>query len=148
MGGHSIILVLALEITANAALASVPSSESVEINIDSRSGVSGRCRMYRATARVLKRAKRVDNDDGEYQGGTSIDMDQAVTLTISSKYLANFSKSTSLSRQVQLVMSTDVPLLVSQRASSIFTHIHSRTGRIRVYLHRTKYRRRLSRRLG
>ena len=41
-------------------------------------------------------------------------MNQAVTLTFSLKYLVNFSKSTSLSRQVQLMMSTDVPLLVSQ----------------------------------
>ena len=40
-------------------------------------------------------------------------MNQAVSLTFSLKYLVNFSKSTSLSRQVQLMMSADVPLLVS-----------------------------------
>jgi proliferating cell nuclear antigen len=41
-------------------------------------------------------------------------MNQAVSLTFSLKYLVNFSKSTSLSRSVQLMMSADVPLLVSQ----------------------------------
>ena len=42
-------------------------------------------------------------------------MNQAVSLTFSLKYLVNFSKSTSLSRRVQLMMSADVPLLVSQQ---------------------------------
>ena len=40
-------------------------------------------------------------------------MNQAVTLTFSLKYLVNFSKSSSLSKKVQLMMSNDVPLLVS-----------------------------------
>lgn len=39
-------------------------------------------------------------------------MNQAVTLTFSLKYLVNFSKSSSLSKKVQLMMSNDVPLLV------------------------------------
>jgi len=47
-------------------------------------------------------------------------MNQAVSLTFSLKYLVNFSKSTSLSRQVQLMMSADVPLLVSSCHSSPF----------------------------
>lgn len=66
------------------------------------------------SSKPSKRAKRSDDDDDEYEGGVSIDMNQAVTLTFSLKYLVNFSKSTSLSRQVQLMMSADVPLLVSQ----------------------------------
>lgn len=40
-------------------------------------------------------------------------MNQHVSLTFSLKYLVNFSKSTSLSDTVQLMMSNDVPLLVS-----------------------------------
>jgi proliferating cell nuclear antigen len=40
-------------------------------------------------------------------------MNQHVTLTFSLKYLVNFAKSSSLSEDVQLMMSNDVPLLVS-----------------------------------
>ena len=40
-------------------------------------------------------------------------MNQHVSLTFSLKYLVNFSKSASLSSKVQLMMSNDVPLLVS-----------------------------------
>ena len=40
-------------------------------------------------------------------------MNQHVSLTFSLKYLVNFSKSSSLSSTVQLMMSNDVPLLVS-----------------------------------
>lgn len=40
-------------------------------------------------------------------------MNQHVTLTFSLKYLVNFAKSSSLSDDVQLMMSNDVPLLVS-----------------------------------
>jgi proliferating cell nuclear antigen len=40
-------------------------------------------------------------------------MNQHVSLTFSLKYLVNFSKSQSLSPRVQLMMSNDVPLLVS-----------------------------------
>lgn len=39
-------------------------------------------------------------------------MNQHVTLTFSLKYLLNFSKSTTLSKKVVLMMSNDVPLLV------------------------------------
>lgn len=41
-------------------------------------------------------------------------MNQHVNLTFSLKYLVNFSKSASLSNVVQLMMSNEVPLLVSQ----------------------------------
>lgn len=40
-------------------------------------------------------------------------MNQHVSLTFSLKYLVNFSKSASLTNRVQLMMSNDVPLLVS-----------------------------------
>ena len=40
-------------------------------------------------------------------------MNQHVSLTFSLKYLVNFSKSASLASKVQLMMSNDVPLLVS-----------------------------------
>jgi hypothetical protein len=40
-------------------------------------------------------------------------MNQHVNLTFSLKYLVNFSKSAALSDVVQLMMSNDVPLLVS-----------------------------------
>jgi len=52
-------------------------------------------------------------------------MNQAVSLTFSLKYLVNFSKSTSLSRSVQLMMSADVPLLVAYQFSQ---------GKIHYYL--------------
>lgn len=42
-----------------------------------------------------------------------IEMNQHVSLTFSLKYLVNFSKSSSVSDTVQVMMSNDVPLLVS-----------------------------------
>ncbi len=53
-----------------------------------------------------------DDEDDDFEG-VRIEMNQAVTLTFSLKYLVNFSKSSSLSKKVQLMMSNDVPLLVS-----------------------------------
>jgi len=44
--------------------------------------------------------------------GVIIEMNQHVSLTFSLKYLVNFSKSSTLSNKVQLMMSNDVPLLV------------------------------------
>ena len=46
-------------------------------------------------------------------------MNAHVNLTFSLKYLVNFSKSSSLSNVVQLMMSNDVPLLVSLAALSV-----------------------------
>ena len=64
-------------------------------------------------------------------------MNQAVSLTFSLKYLVNFSKSTSLSRQVQLMMSADVPLLVSlhllPRSSHPRNRSHASLGRVPIY---------------
>ncbi|TFK82626.1 proliferating cell nuclear antigen [Polyporus arcularius HHB13444] len=57
--------------------------------------------------------------------GVRIEMNQAVTLTFSLKYLVNFSKSSTLSKKVQLMMSNDVPLLVSYEFNQ---------GHIRYYL--------------
>lgn len=42
-----------------------------------------------------------------------IEMNQHVILTFSLKYLVNFSKSSTLSDTVQIMLSNDVPLLVS-----------------------------------
>ncbi|EGN97665.1 hypothetical protein SERLA73DRAFT_184462 [Serpula lacrymans var. lacrymans S7.3] len=70
-----------------------------------------------------KKAKK--SDDIPSDGGVSIEMNQHVTLTFSLKYLVNFSKSSSLSDTVQLMMSNDVPLLVSYKFGQ---------GHIRYYL--------------
>lgn len=51
-------------------------------------------------------------------------MNQHVNLTFSLKYLVNFSKSSSLSNVVQLMMSNDVPLLVSEIQSRILCHLN------------------------
>jgi len=80
---------------------------------DSESNTKKRKKAPPKSSKPSKRAKRSEDEDDEYEGGVSIDMNQAVTLTFSSKYLVNFSKSTGLSRQVQLMMSADVPLLVA-----------------------------------
>ncbi|KAG8215723.1 proliferating cell nuclear antigen [Butyriboletus roseoflavus] len=57
-----------------------------------------------------KKSEEVPSD-----GGVFIEMNQHVSLTFSLKYLVNFSKSSSLSNTVQLMMSNDVPLLVSYK---------------------------------
>jgi len=79
------------------------------------------------SSKPSKRAKRSDDDDDddEHEAGVTIDMNQAVNLTFSLKYLVNFSKSTSLSRRVQLMMSADVPLLVAYKFAQ---------GKIHYYL--------------
>ncbi|KAL4072120.1 proliferating cell nuclear antigen, N-terminal domain-containing protein [Scleroderma citrinum] len=58
-----------------------------------------------------KKAKKLE--EGPTDGGVMIEMNQHVTLTFSLKYLVNFSKSSALSDTVQIMMSNDVPLLVS-----------------------------------
>ncbi|KAI0687804.1 proliferating cell nuclear antigen, N-terminal domain-containing protein [Cerioporus squamosus] len=73
-----------------------------------------------------KKAKKQDDDDEDDDfEGVRIEMNQAVTLTFSLKYLVNFSKSSTLSKKVQLMMSNDVPLLVSYEFNQ---------GHIRYYL--------------
>ena len=66
------------------------------------------------SGKPLKKAKKGEDAP---DGGVSIELNQAVNLTFSLKYLVNFSKSASLSNTVQLCMSNDVPLLV--RVSSL-----------------------------
>ncbi|KAH9846333.1 proliferating cell nuclear antigen [Lenzites betulinus] len=63
--------------------------------------------------------------EDEEGAGSDGEMNQAVTLTFSLKYLVNFSKSSALSKKVQLMMSNDVPLLVSYGFNQ---------GHIRYYL--------------
>ncbi|KAI6014346.1 proliferating cell nuclear antigen [Pisolithus marmoratus] len=70
-----------------------------------------------------KKAKK--SDDIPSDGGVMIEMNQHVVLTFSLKYLVNFSKSSALSDTVQVMMSNDVPLLVSYRFGQ---------GDIRYYL--------------
>ncbi|KAH8091828.1 proliferating cell nuclear antigen, N-terminal domain-containing protein [Cristinia sonorae] len=71
-----------------------------------------------------KKAKKSDDDD-ELPDGIRIEMNQHVNLTFSLKYLVNFAKSSSLSNIVQLMLSNDVPLLVSYEFGQ---------GHIRYYL--------------
>ena len=59
-------------------------------------------------------------------------MNQAVTLTFSLKYLVNFSKSSSLCKKVQLMMSNDVPLLVSASYSVATLHQMAHLSRVQV----------------
>ncbi|GLB39354.1 hypothetical protein LshimejAT787_0605160 [Lyophyllum shimeji] len=67
------------------------------------------------TASSSKKGKgrKTDDSDDEGEGGVRIEMNAHVSLTFSLKYLVNFSKSASLCNRVQLMMSNDVPLLVS-----------------------------------
>ncbi|KAF8645363.1 hypothetical protein AX16_007866 [Volvariella volvacea WC 439] len=60
-----------------------------------------------------KGKKKASEEEDDGPGGVVIEMNQHVSLTFSLKYLVNFSKSSSLSSKVQLMMSNDVPLLVS-----------------------------------
>ncbi|THH02950.1 hypothetical protein EW145_g6663 [Phellinidium pouzarii] len=74
-------------------------------------GEGSRKRKKAQKATKAKRAKKSD-DDGP-AGGVAIDLASHVALTFSLKYLVNFAKSSTLSDTVQLMMSNDVPLLVS-----------------------------------
>jgi proliferating cell nuclear antigen len=78
----------------------------------------------KTASKPAKKAKK-SAEDGESDGGVSIEMNQHVTLTFSLKYLVNFAKSSTLSDVVQLMMSNDVPLLVSYKFGQ---------GYIRYYL--------------
>jgi len=72
-----------------------------------------------------KKAKKEKGEEPHSDAGVHIEMNQHVALTFSLKYLNNFIKSAGLSDTVQLMMSNDVPLLVSY---------HFKTGFIRYYL--------------
>jgi len=69
------------------------------------------------TSKSRKGKKKTSDDDEDSDEddftGVRIEMNAHVSLTFSLKYLVNFSKSASLCGKVQLMMSNDVPLLVS-----------------------------------
>ncbi|KAK0244407.1 proliferating cell nuclear antigen, N-terminal domain-containing protein [Armillaria nabsnona] len=71
------------------------------------------------------KGKKKEKDDDKDFEGVIIELNQHVSLTFSLKYLVNFSKSQSLCGKVQLMMSNDVPLLVSYEFGQ---------GHIRYYL--------------
>lgn len=97
----------------------------------------------------LKTKKVKKSNDDEPAGGVSIDMSQHVALTFSLKYLVNFAKSSSLSDTVQLMMSNDVPLLVSTNRQVLllisihilFLSVRFRTNLDRVTFTTTSHRR-------
>ncbi|XP_044743663.1 proliferating cell nuclear antigen [Chrysoperla carnea] len=72
----------------------------------------------------IKLAQTVSVDKEEE--AVIIEMQEPVTLTFACKYLNYFTKATSLSPQVQLSMSADVPLVVEYRIPNI--------GHVRYYL--------------
>ncbi|KZS86633.1 proliferating cell nuclear antigen [Sistotremastrum niveocremeum HHB9708] len=81
---------------------------------------SSKKRKKKATAKnggPSKRAKK-DKQIDEAPPGVYIEMQQAVQLTFSLKYLVNFAKSSALSNYVTLSMSNEVPLLVSYNFGS------------------------------
>ncbi|KAI0058159.1 proliferating cell nuclear antigen [Artomyces pyxidatus] len=91
---------------------------------DSEEKKKKRKRPSASNGKPKKKAKKSDDDDLP-AGGVSIEMTQHVNLTFSLKYLVNFSKSSTLSDTVQLMLKNDVPLLVSYTFGQ---------GHIRYYL--------------
>ncbi|KAJ3300242.1 hypothetical protein HK104_002804 [Borealophlyctis nickersoniae] len=71
----------------------------------------------------LKQGSSVDDDADT---ATTIELNQAVCLTFSLKYLSNFTKATPLADTVTLSMSSEVPLLVEYKVADV--------GYIRYYL--------------
>lgn len=92
---------------------------------DDEEGGSSKKRKRPSKANGKKKSKkekkgkgRKDDSDDEFdESGAVIHMNQHVTLTFSLKYLMNFAKSQSLSKKVELMMSNEVPLLVSTTRS-------------------------------
>jgi len=77
------------------------------------------------TSKSKKKKDDDDEDDDSRPSGVVIELNSHVSLTFSLKYLVNFAKSTSVAGKVQLMMSNDVPLLVSY---------DFKQGHIRYYL--------------
>ncbi|KAF8627955.1 hypothetical protein AX15_004166 [Amanita polypyramis BW_CC] len=73
------------------------------------------------------KSKKNDNDDDDdsIPSGVIIELNSHVSLTFSLKYLVNFAKSSNICGKVQLMLSSDVPLLVS---------FDFKQGHIRYYL--------------
>ncbi|KAI7880364.1 proliferating cell nuclear antigen [Lichtheimia hyalospora FSU 10163] len=71
---------------------------------------------------TLKANSMIDNEDD----ATTIELQQAVSMAFSIKYLVNFSKATPLSSRVTLSMSAEVPLQVEYKLGEV--------GYVRYYL--------------
>lgn len=73
-----------------------------------------------STSKKAKKGKKTAGSDGEEEdsNSVSISVTQAVSLSFSLKYLINFAKAAGLTSHVELMMSPDVPLLVSKLSSS------------------------------
>ncbi|KAI0810772.1 proliferating cell nuclear antigen, N-terminal domain-containing protein [Irpex lacteus] len=101
---------------------------------DEESDGKKRKRSSKAASKPAKKAKKASQKKSKKSGDDSeeeddlpenavrIELNSHVNLTFSLKYLVNFSKSASLSGVVQLMMSNDVPLLVSYEFGQ--GHIH------------------------
>jgi proliferating cell nuclear antigen len=72
---------------------------------------------------MLKPCTSIDEDEEE---GTTIELNNAINLSFSLKYLLNFAKATVLSKHVTLSLSTEVPLLVEYKVNDV--------GYVRYYL--------------
>lgn len=64
-------------------------------------------------AKKGKKSAGSDGEEDEDANSVSISVTQAVSLSFSLKYLINFAKAAGLTSHVELMMSADVPLLVS-----------------------------------
>ncbi|KZT05691.1 proliferating cell nuclear antigen [Laetiporus sulphureus 93-53] len=100
-----------------------PENEGDEDEDEDDEALSKKRKKPTNNGKPAKKAKKGADDVPE--GAVRIEMNQHVNLTFSLKYLVNFSKSASLASSVQLMMSNDVPLLVSYDFD---------TGYIRYYL--------------
>lgn len=91
-----------------------PASEPEEEDEDSSS--KKRKRKSTDNGQVAKKAKRgkkgSDSEDDGEANSVAISVTQAVSLSFSLKYLINFAKAAGLTTHVELMLSTDVPLLV------------------------------------
>ncbi|KAF9442538.1 proliferating cell nuclear antigen [Macrolepiota fuliginosa MF-IS2] len=76
-------------------------------------GSKKRKKKANGSSKPNKKAKTKKAEKNEDDDSVVVDMNQHVSLTFSLKYLVNFSKSSSLAKRVQLMMSSDVPLLVA-----------------------------------
>ncbi|OSX62511.1 hypothetical protein POSPLADRAFT_1141431 [Postia placenta MAD-698-R-SB12] len=112
---------------------SMPSAEFTRIVRDlSQLGESVRIEVSKEGVRFISDGEAANGnillrqtDDDAPPEGVTIEMNQHVNLTFSLKYLVNFAKSSTLSNVVQLMLSNDVPLLVSYDFNQ---------GHIRYYL--------------
>ncbi|KAG2066616.1 proliferating cell nuclear antigen [Suillus decipiens] len=87
--------------------------EQDEEDEDKKSSKKRKKAPAKSNGKPAKKVKKLDETPTD--GGVLIEMNQHVSLTFSLKYLVNFSKSSALSNTVQLMMSNDVPLLVSYK---------------------------------